>query len=153
MAKVTNAIVYEEPIVGNVQSAAEKIISIVKQKGEHRAFGMAFGGETTVNLMGNGKGGRNQELSLRVACEANKMNLTRPWCFLSGGTDGRDGPTDAAGGLVDGQTLTRIQAGSKDIQEVLSANDSYDALHLSNDLLITGATGTNVADLQLFISV
>ena len=73
------------------------------------------------------------------------------WCFLSGGTDGIDGPTDAAGGLVDSNTLSRIKKKNKSISELLDNNDSYEALKLSDDLIIIGATGTNVADLQLLM--
>ena len=75
------------------------------------------------------------------------MSLTA----TSGGTDGIDGPTDAAGGLVDSNTLSRIKKKNKSISELLDNNDSYEALKLSDDLIIIGATGTNVADLQLLM--
>ena len=96
-------------------------------------------------------GGRNQELALRVAVLAEKQNWSGDWVFLSGGTDGRDGPTDAAGGLVDGGTLARIRSAGLDPQKVLDNNDSYHGLKAAGDLLITGETGTNVADLQVLI--
>ena len=73
------------------------------------------------------------------------------WVFLSGGTDGRDGPTDAAGGVVDDQTLARLAEQDLSLSDFLDQNDSYKALEASGDLLITGATGTNVADLQIFL--
>ena len=104
-----------------------------------------------MKLTGNGKGGRNQELALRVAILAKTAFPDRVWCFLSGGTDGIDGPTDAAGGLVDAGTLDRLQKAGQNADNVLVDNDSYNALKLSGDLVITGATGTNVADLQLLI--
>ncbi|WP_347882275.1 MOFRL family protein [Jannaschia ovalis] len=106
-----------------------------------------WGGETTVVLRGEGRGGRNQELALRVALAL--RDLGAPWAFLSGGTDGRDGPTDAAGAIVDDGTLARIAAAGLDVEAMLARNDSYPALRAAGDLLITGPTGTNVADLQI----
>lgn len=109
-----------------------------------------WGGETTVQLKGTGRGGRNQELALRIALEARARGWT-DWCCLQGGSDGRDGPTDAAGGLVDHGTLDRIAAAGGDLDALLANNDSYAALALAGDLLITEATGTNVADLGVLI--
>lgn len=137
----------DEPLVGDVQSAAARVVARAIQGGD----ALAFGGETTVVLTGDGRGGRNQELALRVACEAEKQGLSEPWVFLSGGTDGRDGPTDAAGGLVDHTTLPRLRALGVDVAEALARNDSFAVLQAADDLLMTGATGTNVADLQLFL--
>ncbi len=149
MAAKADAIMIEEPLIGDVHDAADRILADVKK---HKApFVLAYGGETTVNLTGNGRGGRNQELALLVAEKATRAGLTGTWAFLSGGTDGRDGPTDAAGGLVDGHTLDRIADAGGNITDLLANNDSYAALKLSDDLLMTGATGTNVADLQLFM--
>ncbi len=108
------------------------------------------GGETTVNLKGNGKGGRNQEFSLAFAIAAKKHSLNN-WTLLSGGTDGRDGPTDAAGGIVDADSLQSMINAGVNPDEYLNNNDAYHALNASNDLLITGATGTNVADLQILL--
>ena len=105
-----------------------------------------WGGETTVVLKGDGKGGRNQELALRIALEA-KARGWNTWCCLQAGSDGRDGPTDAAGAIVDQGTLGRIG----DLGARLVNNDSYAALQEAGDLLITGATGTNVADLGVMI--
>ena len=73
------------------------------------------------------------------------------WLFLSGGTDGRDGPTDAAGGVVDAGTAARIAAAGQDAQALLENNDSYAALAAAGDLLLTEATGTNVADVQVLL--
>ena len=109
-----------------------------------------WGGETTVLLKGDGRGGRNQELALRIAQEAKARGWT-DWTCLQGGSDGRDGPTDAAGGLVDAGTLARIKAAGGNLEALLSNNDSYQALALSGDLLMTDATGTNVADLGVMI--
>ncbi|WP_438955994.1 glycerate kinase type-2 family protein [Cognatiyoonia sp.] len=109
-----------------------------------------WGGETTVVLNGDGRGGRNQELALRIALEAKARGWT-DWTCLQGGSDGRDGPTDAAGGIVDAGTLDRIAAAGGDIDALLTNNDSYKALEMAGDLLITDATGTNVADLGVMI--
>ena len=109
-----------------------------------------WGGETTVTLKGTGRGGRNQELALRIAIEAQARGWTN-WTCLQGGSDGRDGPTDAAGGLVDEGTLARITAAGGDLMALLDNNDSYAALGLAGDLLMTGGTGTNVADLGVLI--
>lgn len=132
------------PLIGDVADAAE--ILATKGPGCH-----LFGGETTVHLAGDGLGGRNQELALRLAILAEQADWPPGWVFLSGGTDGRDGPTDAAGGLVDGGSLARMRANGVDPQAALANNDSYHALKASDDLLLTGATGTNVADLQVLI--
>ncbi len=77
--------------------------------------------------------------------------LPPDWVFLSGGTDGRDGPTEAAGGLVDAGTLARMRRNGADPAALLANNDSHAALAASGDLLITGATGTNVADMQILL--
>lgn len=137
--------VAKEPLDGDVAAAAQRVVA------RQGAGIWLFGGETTVHLRGSGLGGRNQELALRVALLAEDLGWGDNWVFLSGGTDGRDGPTDAAGGLVDGGTLARMRQGGIDPKEFLDNNDSYNALKAAGDLLITGATGTNVADLQVLI--
>ncbi len=144
-----NAKMIETPLEGLVDEAAAEIITQIQdaKPGEP----LLFGGETTVLLAGDGLGGRNQELALRVALLMERSDYQGDWIFLSGGTDGRDGPTDAAGAIVDGGTLARIRAAGGDPKTLLANNDSYKALSLSNDLLIIGATGTNVADLQIFL--
>lgn len=127
-------------IEGDVADAAREICDAA---GEGITI---WGGETTVTLKGTGRGGRNQELALRIAIEAQARGWTN-WACLQGGSDGRDGPTDAAGGLVDDGTLARIAAAGGDLATLLDNNDSYAALGLAGDLLMTGGTGTNVADL------
>ncbi|MWD27731.1 DUF4147 domain-containing protein [Aquicoccus sp. SCR17] len=141
----------EEPLTGDVVDAAEIIFRAAEtvERGEAPVL-LLFGGETTVKLRGEGTGGRNQELALRVALDGEER-LGRNWAFLSGGTDGRDGPTDAAGGIVDAGTFERIDASGENAWALLDDNDSHAALQLSGDLLVTGATGTNVADVQALI--
>jgi hydroxypyruvate reductase len=109
------------------------------------------GGETAVEVTGSGLGGRNQEMAMRVAMLAEERGLDGAWAFLSGGTDGRDGPTEAAGGIVDYATAARMRDGGVDPEALLADNDSFHALKASGDLVMTGGTGTNVADLQILI--
>lgn len=106
------------------------------------------GGETVVQVRGSGLGGRNQELALSAARGiAGLGNVV----IVSAATDGTDGPTDAAGGIVDGTTLIRMAEQGISAEEALDDNDSYPALKAVGDLLITGATGTNVNDLMLVL--
>ena len=146
---------YSDALCGEAREEAAKLVSRVEQEMRNRKSdrpaALVAGGETTVTLKGGGKGGRNQEMALAFALAAGRQQLDRRWVFLSAGTDGRDGPTDAAGGLVDPWTLERmIQAGIEP-ENRLADNDSYSALQKSNDLVETGATGTNVADLQIVL--
>lgn len=135
-----------DALTGDVGDAARRICAALRDSTGPEA--LIFGGETTVTLRGTGRGGRNQELALRVA---QTLTGQGEWTFLSGGTDGRDGPTDAAGGLVDPGTLDRIKAAGGDAEALLRNNDSYAALDLAGDLLMSGATGTNVADVQALL--
>ena len=139
--------IVSDALTGDVGDAAQQVLAELIARPEPTA--LLFGGETTVKLTGTGRGGRNQELALRVATQA--PDITANWVFLSGGTDGRDGPTDAAGGLVDSGTLPRIAAAGQDVKALLSNNDSYAALAAAGDLLMTRATGTNVADVQVLL--
>lgn len=147
LAACPDARIVNDALCGDVAEAAEFVLSQIKQSQAGQV--LVFGGETTVRLQGDGLGGRNQELALRVALGAREMG--GDWVFLSGGTDGRDGPTDAAGGLVDAGTIARIESAGLDPQAILARNDSYHALQAAGDLLVTGGTGTNVADVQLFL--
>ena len=148
MVAESGAEIWSDRLTGDVGDAADWLVGRIRAAPPGRAPALC-GGETTVSLRGQGRGGRNQELALRVA--AGMAGVARPWVFLSGGTDGRDGPTEAAGGLVDGGTLERIAAAGGDWRALLEDNDSHRALGLSGDLLVTGGTGTNVADVQIVI--
>ena len=99
-----------------------------------------------VRLTGKGMGGRNQELALAAA--PGIAGLTGAAVF-SVGSDGTDGPTDAAGGYVDGETLDALKAKDLDVFSVLRENDAYHALRAVDGLVITGATGTNVNDVAV----
>ncbi|MEN0000977.1 MAG: DUF4147 domain-containing protein [Pseudomonadota bacterium] len=139
--------VLSEWLDGDVEAAAHLFARQAQAADRSRPMALIAGGETTVQLVGDGKGGRNQELALRFALHS--QELAGPWLFLSGGTDGRDGPTEAAGGHVDDTSVARI--GDAAIRAALANNDAYHALAAGSDLLMTGGTGTNVADLQLLL--
>ena len=135
--------VYSTALSGEAREEAEKLARVTADKlQKDQFFALVAGGETTVTLRGSGRGGRNQEMVLAFAVAAEKYHLPSRWVFLSGGTDGRDGPTDAAGGIADPWTLTQIRAAGGDPVRLLENNDSYQALGLAGDLLRTGATGT-----------
>jgi len=106
------------------------------------------GGETTVTVRGQGRGGRNQEFALAAALDIDGLD---PVVILSGGTDGTDGPTDAAGALADGSTVQRARAKNLDPRDFLRRNDSYLFFQRLGDLLVTGPTYTNVMDLRLVL--
>lgn len=139
--------ILNDRLEGNVAEVAPQLAAIFHSLPQDSPAVLLFGGETTVTLTGNGKGGRNQDLALRMAMQ----DIPGDWVFLSGGTDGRDGPTDAAGGMVDTGSLARMEAAGISPQARLENNDAYAALGASGDLLMTGGTGTNVADVQVFI--
>ncbi|MDD5579262.1 MAG: glycerate kinase [Methylobacter sp.] len=145
---------YSDNLSGEAREEAEKLVIYAKthiENGIIKPVALLAGGETTVTLKGNGQGGRNQEFALAFACAAQKHGLTGNWVFLSGGTDGRDGPTDAAGGIVGPATIQRMTKAGINPIEALKDNDSYAALKSSKDLFFTGPTGTNVADLQILL--
>jgi len=115
-------------------------------------------GETTVRLdpQHAGRGGRNQEFALAAALEIGRPERTRDtrradWALASVGTDGIDGPTAAAGAIVDPTTLSRAAAAGLDPRAALDAHDSYPFFERLGDLVLTGPTGTNVGDLQVFL--
>jgi len=110
------------------------------------------GGESTVTLRGKGRGGRNQEMVLAFLDAAAGTGLDLDGvAFLSGATDGNDGPTDAAGGVADRAALEACRAASLDLKAALADNDSYQLLKDAGALLVTGPTNTNVCDIQVLI--
>ena len=135
---------------GDVDDAADEIIESMFDAGPEPCA-IVCGGETAVRVRGDGLGGRNQELALRLAAKLDGVHVGRKWVFLSGGTDGRDGPTDAAGGIVDTNTIWRLKSANIDLNSYLERNDSYHALQAIDGLVVTSATGTNVADLQILL--
>ena len=128
---------------------SEKIKSLVdgnENTTEKRAY--VFGGEITIKIKGNGKGGRNQELALLCGEHIKGKSNMAVFCV---GSDGTDGPTDAAGGIVLGDTYEKIAKSGKSAEEYLNNNDSYNALAKCDGLVFTGATGTNVNDLYVLL--
>ena len=126
---------------GEAREAAVAAVDVPSEAGEV----LVFAGETTVTVTGSGKGGRNQEAALAAAIEIDERQIT----FLAGGTDGIDGPTDAAGGIVDGETVNRGRSLGLNPATALRNNDAHTYLDATGDLIVIGPTGTNVADLWL----
>jgi glycerate 2-kinase len=157
-ARGWQAEVSASPVQGEARIAARSLaVAALKaqaglQPGEKRC--LLCGGETTVSVLGKGRGGRNQELALAFALEiAGRQGIE----LLSAGTDGVDGPTDAAGAIVDGATVAAAAALGLDVRAYLNNNDSYgffselDRLGCGQHHLKTGPTGTNVMDLQVIL--
>lgn len=129
---------------------AGRFLASVARDHQDSARSIAFlaGGETVVHLTGTGLGGRNQELALSAASGIAECRNT---CVFSFGSDGTDGPTDAAGGYADETTAAHLAAKGIDIRSVLQNNDAYHALKAVDSLIITGPTGTNVNDLAVVL--
>ncbi|MBR5571152.1 MAG: glycerate kinase [Oscillospiraceae bacterium] len=127
---------------------AGAFLSAIARSHDGSPHSLAFiaGGETVVHLTGSGKGGRNQELALAAAEGISGMKDT---VIFSLGSDGTDGPTDAAGGLVDGDSAAKLQRAGLSVYDVLQRNDAYHALKEIGGLLMTGPTGTNVNDVAV----
>jgi hydroxypyruvate reductase len=136
-------------IEGETREVARMHAAIVKEIVRYgrplaRPACLISGGETTVTLRGNGLGGRNQEFVLAAAMDIAGLDGT---VVFSGGTDGTDGPTDAAGAIADGYTIAR----GPDAQKHLNANDSYHYFEKLGDLVLTGPTNTNVMDVRVIL--
>jgi hydroxypyruvate reductase len=153
-ARGYRVIVLPDPVMGEARQSAEQWYATVRRC--RAATGgplcVISAGETTVRIRGHGKGGRNQEFALavaRVMPAADDVSLV-----ASIGTDGIDGPTDAAGAMVDGTTLVRaVRHGLGDPQSYLDQNDSFAFFEPLGDLIRTGRTDTNVGDLQVYLAV
>lgn len=146
-------IILSRTVEGESREVAKSHAALVKnlllrEESAHAPVCLISGGETTVTLRGDGLGGRNQEFALAAAMEIAGIDNV---ALLSAGTDGTDGPTEAAGGIVDGTTVQKGAARGLHAAEFLARNDSYSFLQATNDLLITGPTFTNVMDLQLIL--
>ena len=127
---------------------AQKLRVTMMSKG--RPFCMIAGGETTVTIQGDGTGGRNQELALAAVPELAGLDNA---FLISLATDGEDGPTDAAGAVVSGETLGRAEMLGLEVADYLSRNDAYHFFEQLNDLLKIGPTGTNVNDLVFLVQL
>ena len=150
-AKECSALGYEpvmltDQLCCEAREAGSFLASILKSHaGQGRKLAFLAGGETVVHLTGKGLGGRNQELALAAAPGIAGLDAA----VFSAGSDGTDGPTDAAGGYVDGETAAALAAKGLDVFEVLHNNDAYHALKAVDGLLVTGPTGTNVNDVAV----
>jgi hydroxypyruvate reductase len=127
---------------------AGSFLAAIARDHQDSAKSLAFiaGGETVVHLAGHGLGGRNQEIALSAA--AGIAGLERAAVF-SVGSDGTDGPTDAAGGYADGDTCAELLQNGLSVDAVLQDNDAYHALEKTGGLIMTGPTGTNVNDVSV----
>lgn len=144
-----------EPMLLTDQLACEareagSFLAAIAKSHQDSTKSIAFlaGGETVVHLTGNGSGGRSQELALSAAEGIAGLEDT---AIFSVGSDGTDGPTDAAGGYVDGGTKALLQREGVDIYEALQENDAYYALREAGGLIVTGPTGTNVNDVAVLL--
>jgi len=143
--------IWKKNIEGDVVELAQKFVRDLKKENFAKPFLLISGGESTVKIKGTGKGGRNQEFSLHFLNCINKLMPKLKFTLLSVGTDGRDGPTDAAGAIVNHNSLDLIKDKKIDINKELNNNNSYDVLKKINSLVIIDGTNTNVADLQLLM--
>ena len=153
-AKEAKALHYEPIILTDslncqAREAGAFLAAIARyNQGADRSLCFIAGGETVVRLVGKGKGGRNQEIALGAAQGIAGLNNT---AVFSLGSDGTDGPTDAAGGYVDQDSAVRLQELGLSTYAVLEQNDAYHALQKLDSLLLTGPTGTNVNDISVLL--
>lgn len=134
-------------LTGEARDEAARLIDGVDYLKGKRAY--IYGGETTVTLNGTGLGGRNQEMALAAAI---KLDGRENIVFASAGSDGTDGPTDAAGGIAGGDTFALMRERGIDPVAELADNNSYFALKAADSLIVTGPTGTNVNDITLILT-
>jgi len=148
-----HTIVMTTRLEGETREVAKVYAALAKEIVENgdpipRPACIVSGGEPTVTIRGTGKGGRNQEFALAAAIEIQGWDGV---VLFSAGTDGTDGPTDAAGALADGETVARAEALGLSAVAYLNDNNSYAFFEALDDLVITGPTGTNVMDVQLVL--
>jgi glycerate-2-kinase len=148
-----HAVIKDEAVLGEARVAGPAVMACALESAlRESAAGVCVisSGETTVHVRGGGRGGRNQELAL--AALPALARASRPIVLVSLGTDGVDGPTDAAGAIADGGSLARAAGlGAPPVAAALEANDSYSYFDRLGDLVRTGPTGTNVGDLQIVL--
>jgi glycerate-2-kinase len=140
---------------GEARHVGTMLASIAKEIGTSgnplpKPCGIVAGGEATVTVVGDGKGGRNQEITLGAALKIFGMDGV---AIASLSTDGIDGPTEAAGALADGKTIVRSKEQGLNVKSFLADNDSYNFFSRLNDLVFTGLTGTNVNDISVIVAV
>ncbi len=156
-ARGYNTLLLSSRIVGEAREVAKLFPALAKDISLYgtpvpRPACILAGGETTVTIRGKGRGGRNQEMALAALCALDEETKREGgFCFLSAGTDGNDGPTDAAGAFAEPEILARASIQGLDPEAFLADNDSYGFFDASQGLLKTGSTGTNVCDLQILL--
>ena len=148
-----NSYIMTSQLHGEAKEVAKMLIAIAKEiKKTGNPFDppvcLLFGGETTVNVVGNGKGGRCQEMALSALREIKDLENV---VFLSAGTDGIDGNSDADGAVIDKTSFEKAKKLNLSIDEYLKNNNSYTFFKNTGDLIITGKTGTNVMDIQIIL--
>jgi glycerate 2-kinase len=143
------ASILSSTLQGEARDVARSLSHRVRAANLTRPACLLSGGETTVTVRGTGVGGRNTELALAFALEIDGVDGIT---LLSAGTDGTDGPTDAAGAVVDGHTVSRAGSMHLDAPAYLNNNDSYTFFRKTDELLVTGPTGTNVMDIQIVLA-
>ena len=143
--------VLEQPVVGDARTMGPVVLERARliAKKHRRPLAVISSGETTVKVVGKGRGGRNQEIALSVAPELAREGDDVAVCSI--GTDGIDGPTDAAGAYADRTTLSRAEAQSLNPDAYLADNNAYAFFQRLDDLIITGPSTTNVGDLQIVL--
>lgn len=142
-------VILTDQLMCEAKEAGSFLASIAKtHQNTEKSLAFIAGGETVVHLTGKGKGGRNQELALAAAEGIAGLKDT---AVFSIGSDGTDGPTDAAGGYCDGTTMERLKEQGISIYAILQNNDAYHALQKTDGLIVTGATGTNVNDVAVLL--
>lgn len=149
--KDINSKIWKTNIEGDVQVIAENFVRDLKKKRYKKPIILISGGESTVKIKGKGKGGRNQEFALHFIKNIRKSLSDLKFTLLSAGTDGRDGPTNAAGAIVNDKSLDLIESKNINLNKELENNNSYNVLKKINSLVIINGTNTNVADIQLLM--
>jgi glycerate-2-kinase len=138
--------VASQPLAGEARDAGRALVALARRFSGSEPVCLLAGGETSVTVRGRGRGGRNQELALAAALA---LDSGPPLALLAAGTDGSDGPTDAAGAYVDEGSVARGRRAGVDASAALADNDSYRFFAAEGGLFVTGPTGTNVMDLAL----
>jgi len=147
-------VVFRDPTTGEARDAARRFVVAAAEAARHATQPMCMigSGETVVTVRGTGRGGRNQEFGLAGATSLSLIETGgRRAVLASAGTDGIDGPTGAAGVVVDAETVLRGAAAGLDLHAALDNNDAYHFAAAADALIIWGPTGTNVGDLHVLL--
>lgn len=145
--------IWKKNLEGDVRKISKEFVEHINSVDLKTPLIILSGGETTVKINGNGQGGRNQEFTLYFCLYAKKILPNLKYTFLSAGTDGRDGPTNAAGGIIDHNSYDLILSKGINLKAELKNNNSNHVLKQINSLVIMNGTNTNVADIQILAIV